>query len=238
VGSPLSATPIGPWALAQNLNITTPYLVRCPVYQFGLQPRIQSIWTISLYLVGSPICHSGGSPSRSYRVLWKVAWIILINRYVKHYWHKNYKYECRLQSSWTHRITLNWNFMEVWWRFLFWSTSLGKRHTSYNAPPTSQKCAADHWSLLNFLPQGSLFMGQNLNWILCSAWKKWISGTPLKHLPYSPYISYASLILADKALLIKLLYTENKVSCLGTWYYSDCLLCNSFTEIKFFLLFF
>jgi hypothetical protein len=29
-------------------------------------------------------------------------------------------------------------------------------------------------------------MGQDLNCILCSAWRKWISGTPLEHLPYSP----------------------------------------------------
>jgi hypothetical protein len=29
-------------------------------------------------------------------------------------------------------------------------------------------------------------MGRDLNWILCSAWKKWLSGTPLEHLPYSP----------------------------------------------------
>jgi hypothetical protein len=28
-------------------------------------------------------------------------------------------------------------------------------------------------------------MGRDLNWILCSAWKTWISGTPLEHLPYS-----------------------------------------------------
>jgi hypothetical protein len=27
-------------------------------------------------------------------------------------------------------------------------------------------------------------MRQDLNWILCSAWKKWISGTPLEHPPY------------------------------------------------------
>jgi hypothetical protein len=26
----------------------------------------------------------------------------------------------------------------------------------------------------------------DLNCILCSAWKKWICGTPLEHLPYSP----------------------------------------------------
>jgi hypothetical protein len=29
-------------------------------------------------------------------------------------------------------------------------------------------------------------MGRDLNWILCSAWKKWIGGTPLEHPPYSP----------------------------------------------------
>jgi hypothetical protein len=29
-------------------------------------------------------------------------------------------------------------------------------------------------------------MGRDLNWILCSAWKKWIGGTPLEHPSYSP----------------------------------------------------
>jgi hypothetical protein len=29
-------------------------------------------------------------------------------------------------------------------------------------------------------------MGRDLNWILCSAWKKWIGGTPSEHPPYSP----------------------------------------------------
>jgi hypothetical protein len=40
----------------------------------------------------------------------------------------------------------------------FRSTSLGKRCTSYNAPPTSRKRAADSWSLRNFLPRSSLFV--------------------------------------------------------------------------------
>jgi hypothetical protein len=48
--------------------------------------------------------------------------------------------------------------VEVRWRSLFRSTSLGKRYTSYNAPPTSRKRAADRWSLGNFLPRSSLFM--------------------------------------------------------------------------------
>jgi hypothetical protein len=67
-------------------------------------------------------------------------------------------YEGRLQSSWTCLITPSWNFVEVWWRSLFRSTSLGKRCTSYNVPPTSRKRAADRWSLRNFSPQSSLFM--------------------------------------------------------------------------------
>jgi hypothetical protein len=66
-------------------------------------------------------------------------------------------YEGHLESLWTHLITLSQNFVEVWWWYLFWSTSLGKQCTSYNAPPTSQKCAGDHWPLQNFLPQSSLF---------------------------------------------------------------------------------
>jgi hypothetical protein len=66
------------------------------------------------------------------------------------------KYEGRLKSSWTHLITPSRNFVEVRWQFR--RTSLGKRCTSYNAPPTSRKCAADRWSLWDFLPQSSLFM--------------------------------------------------------------------------------
>jgi hypothetical protein len=66
--------------------------------------------------------------------------------------------EGRLQSSRTHLITPCRNFLEVRWRSLFRSTSLGKRFTSYSAPPTSRKRAADRWSLRNFLPRSSLFM--------------------------------------------------------------------------------
>jgi hypothetical protein len=68
-----------------------------------------------------------------------------------------YEYEGRLQSSWTHLITPSQNFVEVRWRSLFRSTSLAKRCTSYNAPHTSRKRAADRWSLRNFLPRSSLF---------------------------------------------------------------------------------
>jgi hypothetical protein len=68
-------------------------------------------------------------------------------------------YEDRLQSSWTHLIKPSRNFVEVQWQSLFRSTSLGKRCTSYNAPPTFRKRAADRWSLRNFLPLSSLFIG-------------------------------------------------------------------------------
>jgi hypothetical protein len=40
----------------------------------------------------------------------------------------------------------------------FRSTSFGKWCTSYNAPPTSRKRAADRWSLRNFLSRSSLFL--------------------------------------------------------------------------------
>jgi hypothetical protein len=67
-------------------------------------------------------------------------------------------YDGRLKSSWTHLITPSRNFVEVRWRSLFRSTSLGKRCTSYNASPTSRKRAADRRSLRNFLPRISLLM--------------------------------------------------------------------------------
>jgi hypothetical protein len=63
-----------------------------------------------------------------------------------------------LQSSWTHLSTPSRNIVEVRWRSPFRSTSLGKRCTSYNAPPTSRKRAADRRSLRNFLPRSSLCM--------------------------------------------------------------------------------
>jgi hypothetical protein len=68
------------------------------------------------------------------------------------------KYQGSLKSSWTQLITPSRNFVEVRWRSLSRSTSICKRCTSYNAPPTSRKCAADRWSLRNFLPRSSFFM--------------------------------------------------------------------------------
>jgi len=57
-------------------------------------------------------------------------------------------YEGRLKSSWTHIIPSR-NYVEVRWRSLIRSTSLGKRCTSYNAPHTSRKRAGER------LPQAS-----------------------------------------------------------------------------------
>jgi hypothetical protein len=69
-------------------------------------------------------------------------------------------YERRLKNSWTHIIPSR-NLVEVRWRSLFRSTSLGMQRTSYNAPPTSRKRAADRWTLRNFLPRSSLFVVGN-----------------------------------------------------------------------------
>jgi hypothetical protein len=40
-----------------------------------------------------------------------------------------------------------------------------------------------------WLEKSRNYMAWDLNWILCLAWKKWIGGTPLEHLPYSPYLA-------------------------------------------------
>jgi hypothetical protein len=97
-------------------------------------------------------------------------------------------YEGRSQSSWTHLITPSRNFVEMRWRSVFRSTSLGKRRISYNAPPTPRKRAADRWSLRNFLPRSSLFMvGKTQKshggeiWIeFCLAWKKMDPWNPIR----------------------------------------------------------
>jgi hypothetical protein len=67
-------------------------------------------------------------------------------------------YGGRWRNSWTHFITPSRNFAEVRWQSLFRSNSVGKRCTSYNAPPTSRKRAADRWSLRNFLHRSFVFM--------------------------------------------------------------------------------
>jgi hypothetical protein len=72
-------------------------------------------------------------------------------------------YEGRLKSSWTRLITPSWNFVEGRWRSLFRNTSTSKRCTSYNAPLTSRKRAADRWSLRNFLSRSSLFVERDLD---------------------------------------------------------------------------
>jgi hypothetical protein len=36
-------------------------------------------------------------------------------------------------------------------------------------------------------------VGRDLNWILRSAWKQWIGGTPLEHPPYSPDLAHGHL---------------------------------------------
>jgi hypothetical protein len=84
----------------------------------------------------------------------------------------------------THLITPSRNFVEVRWRSLFRSTSLGKRCISYNAPPTYRKRAADRWSLGNFLPQSSLFMvgkAQKSHGARCGRYEWCSNGVPPIH---------------------------------------------------------
>jgi hypothetical protein len=67
-------------------------------------------------------------------------------------------YEGRLKSLWNQLITLSRNFVHVQWRSLSRSTSLCKRCTSYNAPPTSRKPGSDRWSLRNSMHRSYVFM--------------------------------------------------------------------------------
>jgi hypothetical protein len=45
---------------------------------------------------------------------------------------------------------------------------------------------ACHGAPFSWLEKPRNLMGRDLYCILCSAWEKWIGGTPLEHLPYSP----------------------------------------------------
>jgi hypothetical protein len=59
--------------------------------------------------------------------------------------------------------------------------SLDKQCSSYNTPPSSRKCAADRWSLWNFLPQSSLFMagkGQKSHGARCGLYGRCSTGLP------------------------------------------------------------
>jgi hypothetical protein len=108
------------------------------------------------------------------------------------------KYEGRLKSSWTRLITPSWNFVEVRWRSLFRTTSLGTRCASYNPPPTCRKRAADRWSLRNFLPQSSISwlekprnrMGRDLDCladVLMGSYRSTFSKTNTELIQISPH---------------------------------------------------
>jgi hypothetical protein len=106
-------------------------------------------------------------------------------------------YKGCLQSLWTHFITPSWNFVQVLWQSLLQSTSLGKWCTSYNTAKLLENMlqTINHFKIsclgapFSWLEEPRNFMKQDLNWILCSAWKKWISGTPLERPPYSPCLA-------------------------------------------------
>jgi hypothetical protein len=94
------------------------------------------------------------SRARAARAAW---WFTVTVNTETQFWVKMTQiYDGRFKSSWTRLITPSRNFVDVRWRSHFQSTSLGKRCTSYNAPPTSgKKCVADSWSLRNSLPRSS-----------------------------------------------------------------------------------
>jgi hypothetical protein len=84
------------------------------------------------------------------------------------------------QCSWTPSR----NFLKVRWRSVFRNTSLGKWCTSYKAPPTSRKRAADRWSLRNFLPWSSVLMvgkAQKSHWARLGLYGRCPDGVPPIH---------------------------------------------------------
>jgi hypothetical protein len=107
-------------------------------------------------------------------------------------------HEGRLQTSWTHLITRSRNFVEVRWRSLLLSTSLGNDALFTTLHPLLEivlqtvdqfeiSCLGAPFSWLEKAQKSH--GGRDLNWVLCSAWEKWIGGTPSEHPLYSPDIA-------------------------------------------------
>jgi hypothetical protein len=99
-----------------------------------------------------------------------------------------------LQSSWIRLFTPNRNFVEVRWRSLFEVPPLASDVFVTTLHPLLENVlqTVDHVEIsclgapFSRLEKSRNRMERDLNWILCSAWKKWICETPLEHPPYSP----------------------------------------------------
>jgi hypothetical protein len=103
-------------------------------------------------------------------------------------------YEGHLQSSWTHLITPSRTLRRCGDGLFFEVPPLTSDALLTTLRPLLENVlqTVDHFEI-SFLGAPFLWlekpknrMERDLNWILCSAWKNWIGGTPLEHPPYSP----------------------------------------------------
>jgi hypothetical protein len=133
-----------------------------------------------------------------YKVLTEHSWGQLHSQY-KNGKRKKAKMECiyegRLKSSWTHLITPSGNFVKVRCDGFFSEVlPLASDTLLTTLHPLLENVlqTVEHFGIsclgapVSWLEEPRNRTGKDLNWILCSAWKKWISGTPLEHPPYSP----------------------------------------------------
>jgi hypothetical protein len=106
-------------------------------------------------------------------------------------------YEDHLQSSWTHLILRVGNSWRCSDGLFFEVPPLASEALLTTLHPLLENVlqTVDHFEIsclvapFSWLEKPRNRMGRDMNWILCSAWKKWISGTPLEHPPYSPYLA-------------------------------------------------
>jgi hypothetical protein len=83
---------------------------------------------------------------------------------------ENSIYDGRLKSSWTHLNTPSRNFVEVWWRSLFRSTSLGKRCTSWQRSTHFSKTCCRPLISSKFLTSELPFHGWKSQEIAWAGW--------------------------------------------------------------------
>jgi hypothetical protein len=95
-------------------------------------------------------------------------------------------YEGRLQISWTHLITPSRNLVRGVPFFEVPSMASDELLTTLHPFLENVLQTVDHFDIscletpFSWLEKSRNLTGRDLSWILCSAWKKWIGGTPIR----------------------------------------------------------
>jgi hypothetical protein len=146
-------------------------------------------------------------PWQSEDMLWKYCWTQRKNFLVCHTWLQSKRKPLSALFRWivkcTRVVYKICGLTVLPWVVTLWKCSDG---LFFEIPPLASDAlltmlhpllenvllTADHFEISclraprSWLEKPRNYMGWDLDWIVCLAWKKWISGIPLEHLPYNP----------------------------------------------------